>query len=145
MAVNIGSLFYGPELDPDFKDFTDSGHCAQVTAAVVVDTLDMDLRYILVPMKNGITIRIAIDRALNLAWYAFGEKMIRRERALAMKSYSQRKIEAKKKIADANMKLLLDLNEIPACTEEDIDVSETESDYTANFLNCTTPVWEGPG
>ena len=69
----------------------------------------------------------------------------RRERALARKSYSQRKIEAKKKIADANMKLLLDFNETPVCTEEDIDVSETESDYAVNLLNLTSPVWEGPG
>ena len=92
------------------------------------------------------TIRISINRSLNLAWYAFGEKMIRRERALARKTYSQRKAEAKKTIADANMKLLLDLNEvIPACTEEDEDVSETESDFTANVLNYTSPVWEGPG
>ena len=73
--------------------------------------------------------------------------MIRRERALARKSYSQRKIEAKKKIVDANMKLLLDLNDTPVCTEEDIDidVSETESDFAANVLNYTSPVWEGPG
>ena len=100
-------------------------------------------------MKNGITIRIAIDRAMNLAWYAFGEKMIRRERALARKSYSQRKIEAKKKIVDANMKLLMELNDTPVCTEEDtdidIDASETESDFAANVLNYTSPVWEGPG
>ena len=97
-------------------------------------------------MKNGVTIRISINRLLNLAWYSFGEKMIRSERALARKTYSQRKAEAKKKIADANMKLLLDLNEvIPACTEEDEDVSETESDFTANMLSYTSPVWEGPG
>ena len=39
MAVNIGSLFFGPELDSDFSEYTDSGHWAQVTNAVVVDTL----------------------------------------------------------------------------------------------------------
>ena len=101
LAVHAEDKFFGPEMDEAFRSFNDSGHCAQFTVAVVVDNLKTDLKYILVPLKDGTTIRITIDRKINLGHFRRSKIITREEAALDRKPYPERLEKARKAVRDA--------------------------------------------
>ena len=128
MAINVDSAFYGPELDPAFRAKSDSGFCAQYTVAVVVDTLQSDLRYILVPLKDGIAIRINVDRDLNLKWFEYCEKTKREDNALKRRDYQTRKLDYRRRVEALKWSVLHEVNAAsPApSSDEEEDCKEAE-------------------
>ena len=164
MAVNINDIFYGPEIDTAFKDFTDSGHCAQFTVAVVVDTLDTKLRYILIPLRNGVTIRVSVERILNLRGFRKDEIKRRKteiennniavKRAEAREEMNQIRLkyhesgkssETSREMDETKMRFLLDINDVKMEDEEmgdfedvDLDIETLEDslcfDYDPEFF-----------
>ena len=107
LAINVDSAFHGPEMDPIFTSYSDAGFSAQYTAAVVVDSLQADLRYILIPLKNGVTIRISVDAPLNLKWFEFCERTRREDRALRRVDFEARKNEYRRKVEELKWGLII--------------------------------------
>ena len=147
MAVNINDIFYGPEIDTAFKDFTDSGHCAQFTVAVVVDTLDTKLRYILIPLRNGVTIRVSVERILNLRRFRKDEIKRRKKeidnnnidlrRAEARKEMQEIRVkyresgqdaESSKEMDDSKIRFLMDINDVKIEDEDIVDLVDEDLD-----------------